>query len=122
MDLGSKSDEEILRIAVPIMDNLMEGATEGDWEKHTRDFTEAGKRVVTQAELERQCAESRAEFGDFAEREFNGITRHPDYVNVTWKQRMTGAPGEFLAILTLIQDGDRYLVARCWVDLWQPKT
>lgn len=121
MGLLEKSDEEILQVAVPIMDNLMEGASEGNWEKHTRDFVDANKQELTESELERQRSEYRPEFGDFARRELVGITRHPEYVNVIWRQEMTIAKGEFLAILTLVQDGERYLVARCWVDLWEPK-
>ncbi len=39
MTLADKSDMEILAIADPIMDNLLEGSTEIDHEKHTRDFT-----------------------------------------------------------------------------------
>ena len=122
MNLENRSDEEILHIATPIMDNLMEGSTERDWGKHTRDFTERSKRVITEEELERQCNEYQSRFGFFTDREFLGITRHQDYVNVIWKQKLSKSPNEFTAILSLIQDEDRYRVARCWVDLWEPKS
>ena len=121
MDLTNKSDKEVLLIATPIMDNLMEGSTEIDWEKHTRNHTESAKRVITKEELERQCKEYQSKFGFFTDREFMGLTRHQDYINVIWKQKMSKSPNEFTAILSLIQDEDRYLVDRCWVDLWEPK-
>ena len=66
MDLTNKSDEEILNIAAPIMDNLMEGSTEVDWEKHTCDHTERAKRIITKEELERPCKEYQFRFGFFA--------------------------------------------------------
>lgn len=120
MDLNEKSDEEIWKLATPIMDNLMLGSTECDWRKHTRHFTEKGKSMVTRSELERQCKAYQLTHGQFAQRKPIAITRHPEYINVLWRQQMTGTAGEYLAILTLIQEGDNYLVARCWVDLWEP--
>lgn len=39
MKLSEMSDEELMKMATPIMDNLMDGATERNWERHTRDFT-----------------------------------------------------------------------------------
>ena len=120
MDIANKSDAEILKIATPIMDNLMEGSTEIDWEKHTRNHTERTKKIITKEELERQCKDYQAKFGIFTDREFLGVTRHKDYVNVIWKQKMSKSPNEYMAILSLVQEGNKYLVDRCWVDLWEP--
>lgn len=47
MTLAEKSDGEILAVADPIMDNLMKGSTAIDHEKHTRDFTDRMKCIVT---------------------------------------------------------------------------
>ena len=120
MDLINKSDDEIINVATPIMDNLMEGSTEINHEKHILNHTERAKKAIPNEELERQCKKYQSEFGLFADRKIMGVTRHNDYVNIVWKQQMTKSPDEFLAILSLVQDGDKYLVDRCWVDLWQP--
>jgi len=121
MHLIDKTDEEILSVATPIMDTLMEGSTEIDWEKHTRNHTERAKTMIPKAELERQCKDYQSKFGFFTERAFIGVTRHRDYVNVIWKQKVSTSPNEYPAILSLVQEGDKYLVARCWVDLWEPR-
>lgn len=121
MDLIDKTDEEIRRMATPIMDNLMEGSTEINWEKHTRDHTERSKKITTREELEKQCKDYQSKIGYFSGREFLGVTRHRDYVNVIWKQKMSKSRNEYTAILSLVQEGNRYLVDRCWVDLWEPK-
>lgn len=121
MDLIDKTDEEIRHIATPIMDNLMQGSTEINWEKHTRDHTERAKKIIAREELEKQCKDYQSKFGYFSGREFLGVTRHCDYVNVIWKQKMSKSTNEYTAILSLVQEGNRYLVDRCWVDLWEPK-
>ena len=47
MDLAQKSDEEILKIADPIMGNLMEASADLDHEGQVRDFTDRLKSLVT---------------------------------------------------------------------------
>ena len=121
MNLHNRSDEEVLQIATPIMDNLMEASTERNWSRHTKDFTESARLHLTEPELIRQCEIYQSRHGYFADREFLGITRHPQYVNIIWKQKMTKSPGEYLATLTLVQNAEKYEVVRCWVDLWEPK-
>jgi len=115
------SDAELLKIAAPIMDNLMDGSTERDWDKHTLNFTDGAKASLSKENLLRQCDEYQSTFGNFAQREFVGITRHPKYVNVIWTQRMTKSEGEYMAILTLVQHNKEIYVIRCWVDLWEPR-
>ena len=80
MELSKKSDEEILAVANPIMDNLMDGSTMIDHEKHTRDFTDRMKKIVTKDYLEKVCSSYQAEWGYFARREFVAIFRRPSSV------------------------------------------
>lgn len=122
MDLIHKSDEEIMKIVTPIMDNLMEASTVIDYDKHLLNHTERAKKTITREELENMCKSYQTKFGIFTERELMGIARHHNYINVVWKQKMSKTDDEFLAIMCLVQEGDRYLVDRCWVDLWQPKS
>lgn len=51
MSLDSMSDEDILRVANPIMDNLMEASTVIDHERHIRDFSQRMKAIVTKDHL-----------------------------------------------------------------------
>ncbi len=63
MDLENKSDAEILTIADPIMDNLMEASTAIDHARHVRDFTDRLKAIVTKDYLERVCRQYQTEKG-----------------------------------------------------------
>jgi hypothetical protein len=110
MELANKSDEEILEIANPIMDNLMEGSTEINHEKHTRDFTDRMKSIVTKDYLEKVCKRYQAEWGYFSKREFVAVFRRPSSVAIVWKQWCTKQDGEFVAELVLVENESRYLV------------
>jgi len=110
MDLAQKSDEEILKVANPIMDNLMDASTAVDYERHVRDFTDRAKSVLSKERLQEICKKYQSEKGFFGRREFAAIFRRPDSIVVIWKQSFTTAPGEFVAELLLVEKNGRYLV------------
>ncbi|NGZ95879.1 MAG: hypothetical protein CV089_07075 [Nitrospira sp. WS110] len=110
MELARRSDEEILAVAEPIMDNLMEASTRIDHERHVRDFTERLKALVTRDYLERVCRQYQAEKGFFAKRELVAIFRRPQSVAIVWKQRFSKQSGEFVAEMVLVEQDSRYLV------------
>lgn len=110
MKLANLSDEEILAAANPIMDNLMQGSTEIDHEKHTRDFTDRLKNIVTPDYLEQVCRCYQAEWRYFSKREFVAVFRRPCSVAVIWKQACTLREGEFVAEIVLVEKDSRVLV------------
>ena len=115
MTLTDKSDMEILAIADPIIDNLMEGSTEINHEKHTRDFTDRMRRIVTKEYLEAVCRQYQAERGYFAGREFVAVFRRPTSVAIVWKQWFTKKAGEYVAELVLVDNESGYLVDHAMV-------
>ena len=119
MDLINQSDEEILKIANPIMDSLMDASTNNDYERHIRDFSDRIKENFKQEEFQRQCEDYRSKWGVFIARNFIGTTKHKNFINVYWKQQFSNTDDEFLAILTLSQKNNQYVVERAFVDLWQ---
>lgn len=110
MKLAQESDEGILAVVDPIMDNLMEASTAGDYERHVRDFTQRAKGVLPEETFQCVCAQYKGTRGFFARREFVAVFRRPDSVAVVWRQAFTKAPGEFVAELVLVQQEGRYLV------------
>jgi hypothetical protein len=108
--LEAKSDAEILAIAEPIMDNLMEASTRIDHAGHIRDFTDRLKAIVTKDYLEKVCRKYQEEKGFFAERKFVALFRRPGAVAVVWTQRFTKAEGDFVAEMLLVERDSRFLV------------
>lgn len=110
MDLSKKTDSEILSIANPIMDNLMDASTAVDYERHIKDFTDRLKSVLSKERLEWICQDYQGAKGFFAKREFVAIFRRPESVAIIWKQTFTKQPGDFVAEMVLVQQGGKYLV------------
>ncbi|MBI5673129.1 MAG: hypothetical protein HZC50_07770 [Nitrospirae bacterium] len=110
MNLEQMSDDQILGIANPIMDNLMDASTASDHERHVQDFTDRLKRIVTPEHLHRVCEQYQREKGYFSRREPVAVFRRSGAAAVIWKQWFTKAQGEFVAEMLLVEQDGKYLV------------
>ncbi|MBI1820091.1 MAG: hypothetical protein HY036_03605 [Nitrospirae bacterium] len=115
MELAKKSDNDILAIANPIMDNLMAGSTEINYQKHTRDFTDRLKGIVTKEHFEKVCKRYQTEWGYFSKRKFVAVFRRPSSLAIIWKQWCTKQSGEFVAELVLVEQNSKCLVDHAMV-------
>ncbi len=110
MPLESMSDTQVLAIANPIMDNLMEASTAIDHERHVRDFTERLKGIVTPEHLRSVCQEYQTRRGYFDRREPVAVFKRPGAAAVVWRQWFTKAHGEYVAEMLLVERDGKYLV------------
>ena len=109
MNFEQMSKDEILAIANPIMDNLMDASTKIDHERHVRDFTERMRNIVTREYLRKVCEKYQAEKGYFADRKSVAVFKRPDSAAIIWKQSFTKAKGEFVAEMVLVHNAGKYL-------------
>ncbi|PCK07803.1 MAG: hypothetical protein COA42_12500 [Alteromonadaceae bacterium] len=115
MNFEEMSEAEILDVANPIMNNLMEASTEIDHEKHVRDFTDRAKAIVTKEHLARVCKKYQAEKGVWLARELVAVFRRPDSVAVIWKQFCSKSKGEYVAEIVLVYKDGKFLVDHAMV-------
>lgn len=109
MNFEKMSEREILDIASPIMDNLMEASTDIDHERHTRDFTDRMRRIETKDYLQKVCEDYQAEQGFFGERSPVAVFKRPASAAIVWKQSFTKAKGEFVAEMVLVYQSGKFL-------------
>jgi hypothetical protein len=115
MTLDSMSEDETLRMANPIMDNLMDTSTAIDHERHTRDFSARMKAIVTKEDLQEICEKYQQEKGYFSRREPVAVFKRPGGAAIVWKQWFTKSPGEFVAEMLLIEQDGKFLVDHAMV-------
>lgn len=115
MNFEQLSDQEIVNIANPIMDNLMLASTEIDHAKHIRDFSDRMKAIVTKERLQEMCENYQAKNGFFADREVVAVFKRPDSAAIVWKQFYTKAHGEYVAEMLLVHEDGRFLVEHTMV-------
>lgn len=110
MNFEEMTDQEIIDIANPMMDNLMEASTEIDHARHVADFTDRIKKVCTEEHLQKVCEKYQREMGYFSKRELVAVFKRPDAAAIIWKQFFTKSKGEYVAEMLLVHDEGTFLV------------
>lgn len=109
MNFEEMTEDEILDIATPIMNNLMDASTKIDHEAHIKDFTERMKNIVTKDYLQHVCKQYQNQKGFFSERHPIAVFKRPGSAAIIWKQKFTKAKGEFVAEMVLVHQNGKYL-------------
>ena len=106
MSIIEKSDEEIIKIADPIWDNLVKSSNIKDYGGFTKDFSSQMLYGANEVELGKQWANNKLLTSLSEKQDFIGCIRRAQYVTVLYKQTSNTMPGEFLGRLVLgVEDG-----------------
>ena len=106
MDLLDKSDDEIIKIANPIWENLVRSSNNKDYGSFTKDFSSQMLYGANEVELGKQWANNKLLTSLSEKQEFLGCIRRDKFITVLYKQKSNTVPGEFLGRLVLGLEGD----------------
>jgi hypothetical protein len=115
MEHLSKSDEELLSAINLIMDNLMEGSSEINYFKHTRDFSSRIKNHISAGKFEEICNEYQSKWGFFENREFIALFRRQSSIAVIWRQLCSKTADEFVAEAVFKEEDGKIVVDHVFV-------
>ena len=107
------NEKEILYIIEPIMDNCLEGSNEDNHQKHTRDFTDRMKNIVTPANLKKQLSHIPRAY--FTKREFLNIFRRDKSIAVVWRQYISNSNNEFINQAIFVEINKRIYIDHCMI-------
>ena len=106
MNLLDKSDDEIIKIANPIWENLVRSSNNKDYGSFTKDFSSQMLYGANEVELGKQWASNKILTSLSEEQEVLGCIRRDNFITVLYKQKSNTVPGEFLGRLVLGLEGD----------------
>ena len=110
MKLLEKTDEEILKIANPIWDNLIKCSNNKDYSGFTRDFSAQMLYGANEVELGKQWSNNKLLTSLSNQKDFLGCLRRNNFVSVIFKQKSDTVSGDFLGRLVLGVEGDKIKV------------
>ncbi len=110
MKLLEKSDEEILKIASPIWDNLVQCSNNKDYSGFTKNFSAQMLYGANEVELGKQWSNNKLLTSLSSHKEFLGCLRRKNFVTVLFKQKSNTVQGDFLGRLVLGLEGDKVKV------------
>ena len=106
MSLLDNSDEEIIKIAEPIWDNLIKSSNIKNYGGFTRDFSSQMLYGANEVELGKQWASNDLISSLSEGCKAFGCLKRGKHVTILYKQTSTKIPGEFLGRLVLGEEGD----------------
>ena len=101
MSFLEKSDEEIIKIADPIWQNLVKSSNIKDYGGFTKDFSSQMLYGANEVELGKQWASNELISSLSENHKALGCLRRGSYVTVLYKQTSTKISGEFIGRLVL---------------------
>jgi len=110
MNLLNKTDEEIIKIANPIWDNLVKASNQKNYGEFTRDFSSQMLFGANEIELGKQWANNKLLTTLSDKKEVLGCLRRDSHVTVLYKQISNSVPGDFLGRLVLGVEDDEIKV------------
>ena len=110
MDLLKKTDEEIIKIADPIWDNLIKSSNQKNYGDFTRDFSSQMLFGANEVELGKQWTNNKLLTSLSDKKEILGCLRRDSHVTVLYKQTSNSIPGDFLGRLVLGVEDDEIKV------------
>lgn len=121
MKLLSMSDSEIVNIADPIRQDVIDGSNSKDWKLHSRNLPAhviENENIKKDVERQWQQDESVSSPRTSLSREshYLGIIRKKDMVGVLWKQTSTKSDEEYLLKILLKEVDGEIKQAGAWLD------
>ena len=106
MSLQEKTDEEIIKIAKPIWDNLIQCSNNKDYSGFTKNFSAQMLYGANEIEIGKQWANNDLLVNLSNDALCLGCLRRNEYVTILYKQKSSKLSGEFLGRLVLGDEGD----------------
>ena len=99
MAITDKSDEDIIKIVEPMINDVVTASNQKDWELFSKYQTyEEASDPENRKNVEKQWSESKFLTSLSLDREVLGLLRRDSVALVYWKQTSEEVAGEFLAI------------------------
>lgn len=108
------TDKEVQRVAEPILDNLLAGFNEGDYQKYSRDFDATLKEAIPEAKFKAVRQDIFKKIGKYQAKSYLGALNQAPHSVALWKGRFSGTDNDVLIKLVLSKRHDRTYVVGLW--------
>jgi len=103
-------DNEILKVANPMMDDIIRGLARRDYTLHSCHFSVSLKSLGGPEAFLEQCDQYESAWGSPGTRELVAIFRKQKSFTLIWDQQFSGTDGQIMAAMTVALKGGRYFV------------
>lgn len=109
-NIVDNSDEEIIALAEPLLQNMLDGASELNYDKFSRDFSHGMKSVIPEDLFLEQTIGFNQVRGQCVSRKILGVLRKNRTVFILWSARYDKNNDDMLIQLKLAYEHDRLAI------------
>ena len=113
MKFTEMTEQEILNLVEPLMDNCLKGSNEENHAKHVKDFTDRMKNIVTPENLKQQLSHKPRAY--FTERKFLYLFRRKNSIGIVWKQSISTTDDELINQAIFVERDHKILIDHCMI-------
>lgn len=113
-EIIGKTNEEVEKIADPIMDNILKEMYAGDYQNFSKDFDDNMKDFLNEGKFRTDTKAIIDEIGEYSSREYLGFLNQDNMTVVLWKGEFKGTENDILIKLVLSKRGNKYCVMGLW--------
>jgi hypothetical protein len=105
-------DAEIVKVAEPMMDDIMLGVSRRDYALHSKHFSVSLKSGLGPDDFLQACDQRENDWGSPGQRELVSIFRKEKSFTLIWDQQFNNTSGQVVALTTVALKGGRFFVDR----------
>jgi len=103
-------DDEILKVANPMMDDIIRGLARRDYSLHSCHFSVNLKSLGSPDSFLEMCDRFETDWGSPGDRVLVSVFRKPKSFTLIWEQQFSASDGQVMALMTVALKGGRYFV------------
>ena len=113
-DVIGKSNQEVKRIANPILDSILEGFGTNNYKKYSRNFDDTLKEAISEKKFLVVAQQIKSKIGNYQSREYLGFLKKGRMTLVLWKASFDESEDDVLIKLVISKRKGKYLVTGLW--------
>ncbi|MDI6852331.1 MAG: DUF3887 domain-containing protein [Deltaproteobacteria bacterium] len=113
-DIIGTADQQVQAVADPILDDLLAGFNEGDYQKYSKDFDQTLKESLPEARFKQVRGEILQKLGKYQSRKYLGFLNQNKFTVVLWKGKFSNSTSDVLIKLVTSKRPDKVVVVGLW--------
>jgi hypothetical protein len=113
-DLVGQTDKDVQAVTDPILDNLLAGFNEGNYQKYSKDFDPTLKESLPEAKFKQVRSEILNKIGQYQSRKYLGSLNQNKFTVALWKGKFSQTASDVLIKLVVSKRPDKVVVVGLW--------
>ena len=113
-DFIGQDNREVQAVADPILDGVLEGLQEGDYDLYSKNFDDTLKDVISKKKFLQTKSDILKSIGAYKSRSYLGYLKKGKTTVILWKGRFAKSADDVLIKLVLSRRGDQTKILGLW--------